>query len=119
MIDEEEYACLQAQRAWKGKYRDAHAAMVGITKEIDSLAAEEDAERQALLHHFNGWYVEQHGVAPEDAVRSRGELMKANGLDDDEAFEKLETERLIGQAPDSLAFVRASRAAKLKGRAKR
>ena len=111
IIDEEEYALLQRLREAKARYREQYERLTAMATRLKAKADEETALRQEALARYEGWRGTSLTQPPETAP-----VPVSNGLaagDEEALFEKLQLERILAEAPDSLAFVRASRAASL------
>lgn len=126
IIDEEEYAFIQELRAGKQDYKAAHESMTQATRSAESAALDADNARTELLNTFNQWYAASFtggdvsafnlsAQAPMSASLrqpSTAEIEPPEPMDDDEAFEQLQMQRIFDDQPDSLAFVRARKSAK-------
>jgi len=110
IIDEEEYALIQQVKASKNQYKQAYAAMQAATARMNELSTEVDTAREALLTSFNEWYAESFNE-PAEPLRGTKVVEPAaeskDVMDDDEAFEVLQMQRVMEEDPNSLAFVRA------------
>ena len=115
IIDEEEYSFIQELRAAKKSYKEAHEAMVAAADTAANAASEVDAARQELLEQFNEWYAlnfhEPVEPLQQPSVREPPPPADKDVMDDDEQFEQLQMARVMADEPESLAFVRARKAA--------
>jgi len=104
VVDEEEFVLMRAGRDAKRDYRDAHGAWLAARRDHAAAALDVDATKAQLVDDFQQFFAQlqrRAGLA-EDA----GPVDK---LDDQEAFDKLEMERVAAQDPDALAFFRAQK----------
>jgi len=90
--------------------------MTGATSEATSAKSQADAARSELLATFNEWYqlnFDEPMEATRAPVREAQETQPraAEVMDDDEQFEQLQMQRVMAEAPESLPFMRARKAA--------
>ncbi|KAG8466476.1 hypothetical protein KFE25_002232 [Diacronema lutheri] len=120
IIDEEEYALLKALKARKADYRAAHDAHAHTSAELKALTDRADSLRASLLADFNDWFASGGGASLDVFTPPPEKLPRgADVMDDDEAFDMLEQERVREAEPDSLAFFNATKSMKKRGKALR
>jgi len=95
---------------------DLSLCLAGLTffsPQVTDLTASVQSNKERLLEEFDVWYVQTYGEEPKEAVREEnsGPVYGPGGdmLDPDEAFEKLEVERIMENDPKSFAFTQASK----------
>lgn len=115
IIDEEEYALIQALKETKQQYRQHHEDLKDASSKLQELSTDVDTSRQTMLRDFDNWYeisftgtLEAPAPAPVEPV---GGTVAAEVLDDDEQFEQLEEAKVMAELPESMAFFRARKLA--------
>ena len=104
VVDEEEFVLMRAGRDAKRDYRDAHGAWLAARRDHAAAALDVDATKAQLVDDFQQFFAQlqrRAGLAEEAGPGDK--------LDDQEAFDKLEMERVAAQDPDALAFFRAQK----------
>jgi len=113
VIDEEEYAAMTELKKRKTSYRDSFERLRATKHKLTDLTAAVQSNKERLLEEFDRWYVTTYGEEPREAVKEEnsGPVFGPGGdlLDPDEAFEKLEVERIMEDNPKSFAFSQASK----------
>jgi len=113
VVDEEEYAAMTELKKRKTNYREAFEKLRASKHKVNDLTASVQSNKERLLEDFEGWYVQTYGEEPREPVREEnsGPVYGPNGdlLDPDEAFEKLEVERIMETDPKSFAFTQAAK----------
>lgn len=113
VIDEEEYAAMTELKKRKTSYRDSFEKLRATKHKLTDLTAAVQSNKERLLEEFDRWYVMTYGEEPREAVKEEnsGPVYGPGGdlLDPDEAFEKLEVERIMEDNPKSFAFTQASK----------
>jgi len=113
VIDEEEYAAMTELKKRKASYRDTFDKLRSGKHKVTDLQASVQSNKERLLEEFDRWYVQSYGPEPVAAVREEnsGPVYGPGGdmLDPDEAFEKLEVERIMDKNPKSFAFTQAAK----------
>ena len=110
IIDEEEYTFIQSLKAAKVEYKAAHEAMTQATASFTKSTSDASNARAKLMSGFEEWYATGHetaGAATSQELLEPGPTESAEMFDNDEAFEALQMSRIMAEAPESLAFVRA------------
>jgi hypothetical protein len=116
IVDEEEMLFYQTLKEAKKEYREAFEERKMAKSEIDFVSKAVENTRVKLLAKFEEWYHEAYGHSL-DLLEGGGndKLVKValdheeDQLDDGERFEKLETDRIKRDDPESLAFYRAKK----------
>jgi len=109
VVDEEEFRIMKRLREAKKQYRAAYEDLAGLRKDIEAETKEGDAVKYQLLGEFEEWY------RMSGTETGFGDTFKDSGpqeddvLDDQEKFERMETERIMSQDPESLAFFQAQK----------
>ncbi|CAH0372596.1 unnamed protein product [Pelagomonas calceolata] len=104
VVDDEEFVLMRAGRDAKRDYRDAHGAWLAARRDHAAAALDVDATKAQLVDDFQQFFAQlqrRAGLAEEAGPGDK--------LDDQEAFDKLEMERVAAQDPDALAFFRAQK----------
>lgn len=113
VIDEEEYAAMTELKKRKTSYRDSYEKLRATKHKLTDLTASVQSNKERLLEEFDRWYVMTYGEEPKEAAKEEnsGPVYGPGGdlLDPDEAFEKLEVERIMESNPKSFAFTQASK----------
>jgi len=113
VIDEEEYAAMTELKKRKTSYRDNYEKLRAMKLKVTDLQASIQSNKERLLEEFDSWYVMTYGEEPREQSREEnsGPVYGPGGdmLDPDEAFEKLEVERIMEDDPKSFAFTQASK----------
>jgi len=113
VIDEEEYAAMTELKKRKLSYREAFEKLRAAKHKVNDLTASIQSNKERLLEDFDLWYVTTYGPEPKEKVKQEnsGPVYGPNGdmLDPDEAFEKLEVERIMEKDPKSFAFTQAAK----------
>ena len=98
----------------KQQYKQSHSTMTQATQDAAAASLEVSEARTELITTFNEWYAASfHETAEPSAPIAREvapptETMEpGDTMDDDERFEQLQMARVMAEAPESLAFVRA------------
>ena len=95
---------MRAGRDAKRDYRGAHGAWLAARRDHAAAALDVDATKAQLVDDFQQFFAQlqrRAGLAEEAGPGDK--------LDDQEAFDKLEMERVAAQDPDALAFFRAQK----------
>jgi len=113
VIDEEEYAAMTELKKRKTSYRDTFGKLRSAKVKVTDLQAAVQNNKERLLEEFDTWYVMAYGEEPKVAAKEEnsGPVYGPGGdlLDPDEAFEKLEVERIMENDPKSFAFTQAAK----------
>ena len=119
IIDEEEYSHIKLLKAAKVAYKTSHDTMKEQTQILSGAQQAESETREAMLKEFEAWYLASFdepldAAFPKAAVDEPPTEMSATAegkeiMDDDEAFEQLQNQRIQEDNPESLAFWRASK----------
>jgi len=113
VIDEEEYAAMTELKKRKSSYRDTFEKLRSGKSKVTDLSASVQGNKERLLEEFDMWYTATYGAEPTkaDKEENSGPVFGPGGdmLDPDEAFEKLEVERIMTKDPKSFAFTQAKK----------
>jgi len=104
IIDEEEYAYLRDLNARKKSYQNDFYERKMLQSEVTFLKGAVEQSKLKMCHEFLSWYRTKYGV-----LGGETEAKNNDKLDNAEAFEILEAERVRSQAPGSLAFFKATK----------
>ncbi len=112
VVDEEEFRIAKELKEAKQAYRNAFEQLQKIQQQSEGMGKEQEELRERLLTARERWQKTQ-GSSPS---RSPNRLfanalmgMESDKMDDQEAFDRLETERVMANDPDSLAFFSAQK----------
>jgi kinesin family protein 6/9 len=107
IVDEEEFRLMKRQREAKKQYRAAYEELTGLRAGLEAASKEVDSLKFQLLSDFEEWF---KGAGVDDPFgNTGGGGDEKEVLDDQEAFEQMEIERITAQDPDSLAFFQAQK----------
>jgi len=109
IVDEEEFRLMKRQREAKKQYRAAYEDMQTIRSDMEAAKKEADVVQAQLLTDFEQWHETTVGDEFQAASTSGTVVSGDDKLDDQEAFEKLEIERVVSQDPEQLAFFQAQK----------
>ena len=110
IVDEEEFRLMKRQREAKKHYRAAFEELSALRVGMEAATKEVDGLKFQFLMDFEDWF---KGAASSDPFGNTGGI-DGDGegketLDDQEAFEQMEIERITAQDPASLAFFQAQK----------
>lgn len=109
--DEEEFAIVRMLKGAKAEYRKAYDDLKMLKSETDWLNKQVEVARQKLVGDFEEWYrasYEDNEGAADASMHGRADG-DGEELDDGEKFDRLEVERVMMEAPDSLAYHNAAK----------
>jgi kinesin family protein 6/9 len=123
IIDEEEYEFLQQSQAAKRQYREFFAQHTSLNAEIVPLRQAVMLHKRNLCNSFLDWYQDSFNVSIRDnggagaatqqqqQQQQQATLSSSDGdvLDDGEAFDKMEMERVMASNPNALSFYKAQK----------
>jgi kinesin family member 6/9 len=133
IIDEEEYHVMKELKEVKRTYKNRYEQLMKLKSLLNSMVEDTEKKRNLFADEFAAWSTGTGtgipgggggggtGIGEGNGGGGGGynksgiertfsdEVMSADQLDDQEAFEKLEMERVISQDPDSLAFFNAQK----------
>lgn len=125
IVDEEEMRIVKTLKEAKQKYRNSFEQMQRQQGQMTALANEMDSTKIKLVDLWRTWqqlnasgrFADSPGRPGSSGGRfnnanSFGEFNAADELDDQEAFDKLEVERVMANDPDSMAFFSAQKTRK-------
>jgi len=101
IVDEEEFRLMKDLREAKRSYKNSYEQMQRFKQAAADCANKAEALREALAEAFAS-RADDNNFGGEDAG-------PADQLDDQEAFDRLETERVLANDGDSLAFFKAQK----------
>ena len=101
IVDEEEFQLMQQLRAAKKMYKTEYQQLQKIKGLISDTQMKVERSREELATGFMS--STNQGIHNEDGAGG------ADQLDDQEAFDRLETQRVLDNDPDSLAFFHAQK----------
>ena len=108
VVDEEEFVLMKREREAKKAYRAAYETLRATRLETESVVERCDKLKYALVGAFEEW----HGAALAEDLSPRARDADGDDnekLDDQEAFDKLEIERVIARDPDEFAYFQAQK----------
>merc|ERR1712072_1516861 len=95
----------------KNSYRESFEKLRSAKHKLTDLTASVQSNKERLLEEFDRWFVMTYGEDPKEAAKEEnsGPVYGPGGdmLDPDEAFEKLEVDRIMEENPQSFAFTQA------------
>lgn len=122
IIDEDEYNIMKELKEVKRTYKNRYEQLTKLKSLLNSMVDETENKKNLFANEFAAWRTGTGtGIGGISGGGNAGEgkngiertlsdeVMSADQLDDQEAFEKLEMERVISQDPDSLAFFNAQK----------
>jgi kinesin family protein 6/9 len=104
VIDEEEYALFNTMKPLKTAYRVQYTSLSEIRSEIEYCARLVDQCRQRLMTEFEAWYVNSYGMS-----EVAGKVGEDDVIDIGEKFDRLQSERMSHEDPDSVPYYNARR----------
>ena len=103
VVDEEEFRLMRSERDTKRAYRSAFSSLRSSKQEMDALLSSVTSLKTTLVDSFETWHLSATGGdLPEPEP-----VFDEDKLDDGEAFEQMEMDRVVADDPDSLAFFQA------------
>ena len=108
IVDEEEFRLMRELSAAKKSYRALYQDLRNAKGDLAEAANQLDALKAQLLADFEDWYSAQTGGNEEKDLSADLEE-DGDVLDDGEAFDKLEMEKIAASDPDSLAYFNANK----------
>jgi kinesin family protein 6/9 len=107
VIDEEEYALINTMKPLKVAYREQYASLSDVRSEIEYCSRLVDQCRQRLMTEFEAWYVNSYGMS--DVAGKAGAGQEDDVIDIGEKFDRLQSERMSHEDPDSVPYYNARR----------
>ena len=101
IVDEEEFQLMQQLREAKKSYKNDYQELQKIKTHINDLQMKSERIREDLAAGFIG--------TTNQSAKDEGNAAGSDLLDDQEAFDRLETQRVLDNDPDSLAFFHAQK----------
>lgn len=110
IVDEEEFQLMKALKEAKRKYKNSYEQLQKVKSTVTDAQNTFDKAKSIFSSEFEEWNLmrERSGFAGDDAGQRDG-TDGYEKLDDNEAFERLEVERVMARDPDSLAFFNAQK----------
>lgn len=105
IVDEEEFRLMKDLREVKRAYKNSYEQMQKYKQSAGDMHSRSEMLRETLASAFNQYADEANGYGGADA----DDYGPADQLDDQEAFDRLETERVLANDGDSLAFFHAQK----------
>jgi len=105
IMDEEEFRLIKKEREAKRAYKAAFENLRFLKEEMVSLEKQVDSLKYQLISDFEAWHAGTRNMFGVSQELTDDE----DKLDDAEAFEKMEMERIMSQDPESLAFFQAQK----------
>lgn len=119
IVDEEEFRLMKDLREAKRSYKNGYETLQRSKTAMNQVAATLESVKVELAQAFSMWSASGGNKFGGDASPQRGlscppgPMGGGDGeLDDQEAFDRLEEERVMGSDPDSLAFFHANKTKK-------
>jgi len=116
IIDEDEYKLMKELKEAKRAYKNGYEQLQKLKSAVAQAAAESEACRINFSEEYSNWCASTHQFdrsEMEDLLNATGKSDAGFGsedqLDDQEAFERLEVERVMTKDPESLAFFHAQK----------
>lgn len=108
IVDEEEFKIMGDLKEAKRAYKNGFDQLQKLRTDLAQIKSSVDAKKASLVAEFNTW---------NNSARNPRGLDKTGGfereqfdiLDDQEAFDRLEVERVLADDPNSLAFFQAQK----------
>ena len=115
IVDEEEFQLMKELREAKRAYKNSFEQLQKHKVSSAVLSSTVDAMKKDLVSSYNNWSMK--GVdnlnrrATQQTYLADGEK-DSDSLDDQEAFDRMEEDRVLASDPDSLAFFHAQKTKK-------
>jgi kinesin family member 6/9 len=117
IVDEEEFRVAKQLKEAKQSYRNNYEQMLKLQSSAESMNKEAADLKERLSEALQRWQSQQTSPSRRFAANSMAFNNTYNNsinnqedeLDDQEAFDRLETERVLAQDPTSLAFFNAQK----------
>lgn len=117
IVDDDELTIAKSLKETKQKYRNNFEQMQKLQNTLNSLMDELEGKKSSIVVVWKTWQQEQMDSTKSpsrniDHMNSFGSgefNVESDELDDQEAFDKLERERVMSNDPDSLAFFTAQK----------
>lgn len=106
VIDEEEYQLIKEIKIEKKKWKENYNKRQEVTDELSYLKGLVEQSKMQLAMEFLEHYKKYYGDVDPGAKNDGDESV----LDDGEAFQKLQIERVMQKDPDSVTFINAKKA---------
>jgi kinesin family protein 6/9 len=106
VIDEEEYALINTMKPLKSAYREQYSALSEVRSEIEYCSRLVDQCRQRLMTEFEAWYVNSYGMSE---VAGKMGTLDDDVIDIGEKFDRMQSERMSHEDPDSVPYYNARR----------
>jgi kinesin family member 6/9 len=116
IVDEEEYLIMKELKEAKRAYKNGYEQLQKLKAALNKSQIDAENARDVFAEEFALWntgYAVSSGSKADDSKGYPGDSKGADDppdqLDDQEAFERLEMERVVSKDPDSLAFFNAQK----------
>ena len=121
IVDAEEFALMKELREAKRSYKNGYETLQRTKTAVTQVAAALDAAKIDIAHGFSAYagssgkfFSSTVGTNPQQSTMGGTNNMGNTGdkdgeLDDQEAFDRLEEDRVMASDPDSLAFFHANK----------
>lgn len=109
IVDEEEFKIMKDLKEAKRSYKHSFEQRIKLKESLAQSKAVMDDKKSQLAENFGTW----HSPSKSTSNRRTNEFGDFEGdqdvLDDQEAFDRLEVERVVASDPNSLAFFQAQK----------
>jgi kinesin family protein 6/9 len=107
IVDEEEFRLMKQLQEAKRSYKNGYEQLQKYKNSISQKQVQADQAKNELANGFMKW----SGANTQDMgmTSGGGDMGGADQLDDQEAFDRLEVERVMSNDPESLAFFNAQK----------
>jgi len=112
IIDEDEFILMKELKEEKRTYKNSFEQLQKLKVSVTKSQGETDEARDAFSDAFSRWSGAKGTSANGEMESTRPEefeMTDTDQLDDQEAFERLEVDRVMSKDPDSLAFFHAQK----------
>jgi len=109
IVDEEEFKIMGDLKEAKRSYKNGYERLQKLRSDVTQMKSSVDSRKMSLLASFNMWSAQsQQNLRGTDDMGSI-EREQSDVLDDQEAFDRLEIDRVLADDPNSLAFFQAQK----------
>ena len=106
IVDEEEYKIMKDLKEAKRHYKNSYEQLQKWRSSLSQSKENVEISKSALIRLFTQW---SSGGALTASIDPKGFGDTIDALDDQEAFDRLEVERVVANDPDSLSFFQAQK----------
>ena len=110
IVDEEEFKIMKDLKEAKRSYKHSFEQRIKLKESMSRAKAAMDNKKTQLAENFSGWSSPKRSPNKTRQTNEFGDFEgEQDVLDDQEAFDRLEVERVVASDPNSLAFFQAQK----------